>query len=301
MENPMTVLLLGAGKDNLEYLSALRSRYGANVVATDYSADADGRNLADEFIHASYLSVEDISRRLKGKTVHKVLLGTTSHNAYVPKLLLEKKFRIKIEAPIANVRECIDKSRLDLLLKQTGFPNLNTLPAEKGLFKNTSPKSLVIKSGSEKNKRVVFLAPGKEFRIDDQGMIIQNFIEGKEYRIDVFPRDRVFVLEKLKDDIYCNLSGGEVPRPVEECVLNFHRKMGFQNTIVKYDVIHSDKTYIIDLGFDYPIRFCGMISSLGINPVDVLLSYYLFSINRFGEYIRRVNKTSMCVKGLTVL
>ena len=302
MKQGKSILLLGAGNDNRGFLYVLKQNYKVFVIATDYNSNAEGKDLADLFINHSYLDIQDIIEKLNNISVNHVLLGTTAHHAYLPKLFLEKYCNLPIEVPIENARACIDKIQLDELLGQFKLPSLNTRLVSRRQFVNTQEESVILKSASGKNRNVFILKSGERMEVvEPLDMLCQNYVRGNEYRVDIFPGQTPFLMEKAGDNIYRNIPVSSRETGLVETVLKFNRAMGFENAITKYDVIYNDFTYIIDVGFDYPIRFCGLLKNLGVDYIDVLVGFYIEGINRFAEYIKEVNRSSKCVKGLTVL
>ena len=296
------VLLLGAGKDNMGFLRALKSNYPHIVVATDFNGDAPGKSMADLFVNVSYLDTAVILEEIKNRPVAHVLLGTTAHQAYLPKLDIENRRGMVSEVPAENARCCIDKVMLDRMLGALNLAQLGTCFVVGNHYVNTSDHLRLLKSGGTKNMPVVVVKPGESVPVDEnEKMLAQRYIKGRELRVDVFPGHHPFLLEKVEGQVYRNLPDLDGHTPVIDSVLKINRAMKFDRAIVKYDILDNGRPHIIDVGFDYPIRFCGLLADLDIDYIRVLLDYYVKGVDRFEMYAQMVNQSTKCVKGLTVL
>lgn len=306
MNKEKKILILGAGKDNLDFIRCLKKEFGAFVIATDFIKSAEGASLSDKFIHASYLDkdviLEQLVRKPMNKSINHILMGTTCQNAYPTKLYLENKLGLNEEVPVQNAMNCIDKTELDRLLIKIGLPNLNTKNIEQKKYINTAGNPKVVKSKSGKNLDVSILKPGESiFLKDNEKHILQDYVDGEEYRIDLFPGGSTLVLKKLQNDVYEVENNERIHQSVVPVIAEFDNQMGFENAIVKYDVIVKDVPYIIDIGFDYPIRFCGLLNSHYIDFVHVLLEYYLLNKNNFDRYVSLIVQKPTRVKGLQLV
>jgi hypothetical protein len=302
------VLVLGLSGPNLPLLHLLRETASANIVGTDRSVDAPGRALVDLFLNLSYSETEKIAAALKahGITACDILCGTTMDAAFESQVQLAEQFSHKRYPPLSTIRRCRNKPALDEWLGQNGYHNLHTHTLSDRMPDHFP---VVVKSGSAKNLPIRVINTPPELMAyreacgsTGQEWIVQRLITGQEYRVDIFPDGSHIILQHLGSQIYRNLLPDTYDQECSlalSCALRFHQHNSLTAITVKYDIIvHDGRPYIIDIGFDHPIRFEALVRAGGTSYWEAYLDSMLADMNCYGQLIDHIREVFF-VKGST--
>jgi hypothetical protein len=295
------LLVLGLSSSSIPLLQAVRDMYEVCLIGSDRSAQAPGRAYVDMFLNVSYQEVERIARSLNKRGIRacEILLGTTMDAAFETLVVLGSTFSAKPSPPLSTVKRCRNKLLLDDWLKQNGFGHLGS-----SLLESEPPDRypVVVKSISTKNgpahrlRSADELAAFKTANITAQGdWMVQREIRGPEYRIDLFPGGFHLILQHEGGGIYRNILGRQVCRESAlalRCALSFNQKNGLGRQIVKYDIIVQDSNpFLIDVGFDYPLRFEAITKAIGASYWEAYLAFALDNRDLFSGIIEGIQAT----------
>jgi hypothetical protein len=295
------LLVLGLSSSNIPLLEAVRGRSKVCLIGSDWSPQAAGRPYVEVFFSVSYQEVDRIARLLNQRGIRacEILLGTTMDAAFETLVVLGSTFSSKPYPPLATIRRCRNKLLLDDWLKQNGFDHVGS-----SLLENEPPGAypVVVKSLSTKNGPTYRLRSLEEFvafetanNIPPRAWIMQSEIRGPEYRVDLFPGGSYLILHHEGGGIYRNILGQEVcgeSALALRCALSFHHKNGLNSQIVKYDIIVQDsRPYLIDVGFDHPLRFEAVTKAIGASYWEAYLAYALGNRDLFSGIIERIQET----------
>lgn len=302
------VLVLGLSGLNLPLLHLLMQTPSAYIIGTDRSVDAPGRALVELFLNLSYSETEKIAAALKeqGITACDILCGTTMDAAFESQVQLAEQFSHKRYPPLSTIRRCRNKPALDEWLGLNGFEHLNTRPLSDRMPDHFP---VVVKSGNAKNFPIQFINTPSELTScreacgsTSQEWIVQRLITGQEYRVDIFPDGSHIILQHLGSQIYRNVLPDTYDRECSlalSCALRFHQHNSLTAITVKYDIIvHDGRPYIIDIGFDHPIRFEALVRAGGASYWKAYLDSMLADMNCYGQLIDHIREVFF-IKGST--
>ena len=303
------LLVLGLSPSNIPLLQAARDNYEICIIGSDRSPQAAGKGYVDIFLNMSHQDANGIARCLHQRGIHacEILLGTTTDAAFETLVVLGEALSSKGFPPLSTIRRCRDKILLDRWLAQNGFNYLLS-----GSISSEIPKRypVVVKGINAKNGPVHRLQTAEQlaaFKTKNSSelgkWIAQREVRGSEYRIDIFPGECFLILRHEGAEIYRNLLKKDLcaeSKLALECAIAFHRKSELDGQIVKYDVIVEGETpYLIDVGFDHPLRFAAICKAIGASYWKAHLSHGLDNRSLFSDIVEGIQnryyvKGSVC-------
>lgn len=300
------LLVLGLSPSNIPLLQAVRGNYDINIIGSDRSAQAAGLEYVDIFLNISYQDVDGIARCLQQRGVQacEILLGTTTDAAFETLVCLGNALSSRGFPSPSTIRRCRDKLLLDRWLAQNGFNYLLSGPISSEI---RARYPIVVKGIDAKNGPVHRLQTAEQlaafktkYSSDLGKWIAQREVCGIEYRIDIFPDGSFLILRHEGAEVYRNLLKQDVCAASTlalECANAFHRQSELEGQIVKYDIIVEGATpYLIDVGFDHPLRFEAICNAIGASYWKAYLAFGLDDRNLFSDIIERI-QDRFCVKG----
>jgi hypothetical protein len=301
------IVIIGLGAGNEALIGELRSRGVRRIIGVDRSPEAPCAPLVDERIVASYLDYDRIEAGLSTLSLHDpaILAGMTADTAYGTIFRLQRKFGGDAPSPEAFER-CTDKFVLAQYLAANGYDTPET-----HLFDAIAPSPkeypIVIKSRHAKNQPVTvckdaddFAAAQKRMSPEKEPLVVQGFASGTEWRIDIFPDGSHIAFKKVGGALYENVHMGSDDAVAVETVQKFADANGFSGLIVKYDVIvDAEKAYILDIGFDHPLRFFALAKKYGNDFWKLYVDDFVEG-NRGWKSAVEVITGSHCIKGSDV-
>ncbi len=300
------LLVLGLSSSNIPLLRVVRDNYEISLIGSDRSPQAAGRDYVDIFLNISHQDADGIARCLYQRGIHacEILLGTTTDAAFETLVFLGEAFSSKGFPPLSTIRRCRDKLLLDRWLAQNGFNYLLS-----GSISSEIPERypIVVKGINTKNGPVHRLQTAEQlaaFKTKNSSELgkwmAQREVRGIEYRIDLFPGGSFLILRHEGAETYRNLLAKDLCTESAlalECANAFHRKSELEGQIVKYDVIvEGEETYLIDVGFDHPLRFEAICKAIGASYWKAYLSFGLDNRNLFSDIIEGI-QDSYYIKG----
>ncbi|TFB09342.1 hypothetical protein E3V08_00430 [Candidatus Atribacteria bacterium MT.SAG.1] len=269
------LLFLGCNYAQIPYLKIAKDK-GYYVVGTDINQNAPGIKYLDKYYSVGYESVDkliELGNRERFSSCDKVFTAS-SQFAYIGASIFAENFNIPFLDPKA-VDICLDKIKLyELFIKQNlDVPEWMVFDNNKINNINKKWKVFYLKSDYGKSPNYCYRVkdntipklPQKYDRYFRKYFIAQEDILGNHFRIN-WIKDDSFCFFKVSDRIalpvYFIDLGGEVCKNMNNLIY----KLGFQNHLVKFDVIYTEeKCYFIDIGLEPPMRLRLYLQYLGYN------------------------------------
>ncbi|MHA1750861.1 MAG: hypothetical protein ACTSYZ_00700, partial [Candidatus Helarchaeota archaeon] len=268
------LLFLGCNFDQVPYLKIAKEK-GYYIVGTDINQHAPGIKYLDKYYQVGYEDADkliDLGNKEHFSPSDKVFTAS-SQFAYIGASIFAEYFNIPF-LKSESVDICLDKTKLyELFVRH----NLDV------------PEWVIVDSKSENINRkwgVYYLksdygkSPNYCYRIKDNRIpqlpqkydryfrkyfIAQKEVVGNHFRINWVKND-LFCFFKISDRFavpayFIDLSG-EIYKKMNNLIYD----LGFQNHLVKFDVIYSNKKcYFIDIGLEPPMRLRLYLRHLGYN------------------------------------
>lgn len=271
------LLFLGCNFDQIPYLEVAKET-GCYVVGTDINQNAPGIKYLDEYYPVGYEDGDkliDLGNKERFSSSDKVFTAS-SHFAYIGASIFAEYFNIPFPSPKA-VDICLDKIKLYRLFTRHNLnvPEWLVLNGKDNKLDNTSKKWKVFYLKSDygkspkycyrtKNHKIPQL-PQKYDRYFRKYFIAQEEIVGNHFRIN-WIKDDLFCFFKISDSIAVPAYFIDLDGKIYDRMNNLIYALGFQNHLVKFDVIYTDnKCYFIDIGLEPPMRLRLYLRHLGYN------------------------------------
>lgn len=268
------LLFLGCNFDQIPYLKIAKGK-GYYVIGTDINQNAPGIKYLDEYYQIGYEDVDklvDMGKKEQFSSSDKIFTAS-SQFAYIGASGFAENFNIPFLNPKA-VDICLDKTKFYKLFAQQNLDVPEWMMFNNKLNNiNKKWETFYLKSDYGKSPNYCYRIgdnkipqlPQKYDRYFRKCFIAQEEIVGNHFRINWIKND-LFCFFKVSDSFAVPTSfidlGGKIYKKMNNLICN----LGFQNHLVKFDVIYTNnKCYFIDIGLEPPMRLRLYLRHLGYN------------------------------------
>ena len=271
------LLFLGCNFNQMPYLKIAKDK-GYYVVGTDINQQAPGIPYLDKYYQIGYEDVDELVDMGKREhfTASDKVFTASSHFAYIGASIFAQNCNIPFLNPKA-VDICLDKTKLYKLFNRHNLdvPEWLVLNERDNKLESINKKWQIFYLKSDYGK-----SPNYCYRIIDNKIpqlpkehdryfrnhfIAQEEIVGNHFRINWVKGD-LFCFFKVSDSIAIPAHFIDFGGAIYKNMTNLIHDLGFQNHLVKFDVIYTaKKCYFIDIGLEPPMRLKLYLRHLGYN------------------------------------
>lgn len=302
-------MFLGCNSNQIEYLKAAKEKK-YYVVGTDINKNALGIKYLDKYYQVGYENYEqliDLGNKESFKPNDKVFTAS-SQFAYIGASAFAKKFNIPFLNPCA-IDICLNKIKLYELLEKYGFdvPDwkiVNRQDQLRNIAKNWEVFYLKSDYGKSPNycfrisKDVIPPLPKRHDRYFREFFLAQKEIIGTHFRVN-WAKKRIFCFHKISDTIAIPFDFIDLNGKILEKINILIVKLGIQNHLVKFDIIHSGgKYYFLDIGLEPPMRLRLYLNYLGYEFEKIYFQHLVE--NRMNYPVPKDLPKNLIIKGKTV-
>lgn len=284
------ILFLGCNFNQIPYLKRIK-QLGFCIIGTDKNPDAPGKDLCDVFYAVSYDEYEKLIKigiDEKFNSDDKIFTAS-SQFAYIGLSKFASYFNIPF-MPFSSVLICLDKSKLYPFLKnqnisipKTWYVN-NTTELTEILVKN-SKHCFYLKSDFSKNPNYVYKIQSindtdsifwGQDRYLQNVYILQKEVVGKNLRINIF--GDYYNIISFSENTPVSLENKILESQIIKDLKKIIAKLKLYNFLIKFDIIISDKNYVVlDIGLDPPSRMKKIILEKEIDFYNLYVRQYLLN------------------------
>ena len=285
------VFFLGCNYDQIPYLLAAR-QLGFRTVATDLNSAAPGAELADSFHTVGYNDLAGLIHVAEKEnwSPDDRIFTAAAHFAYEGASALAKTMGLPFIKPkLADI--CLDKTKFYQLLADHGVnvPPFRLVSSNKisevGSMVDKD-KTYYLKSDYGKTPNYCYRITNgripelpKQFDAYYRNMfLLQKEVIGTHYRLNIYD-DQICIFYKLTDTAAVPVRYlGPGQKEIVEKLRKVCTELGLDHFLTKFDVImHENKSYVIDLGLDPPMRLKLLCDHLGLDFPSSYTRYYLLN------------------------
>lgn len=298
MREAKTVISVGAGINQVPFIQAL-VRQGMHVVGFDLDEDAPGKELCSHFANISTWDYEKAIKWLDQLNINYAGVGCFScGKAIITQQKIANHYQLvgntqsdyyKVHCDKAFLREKLLQANLSSLVEQR-VKEID-LQQSKKLF--SQDMKYIVKPVSGISSKGIHTVDGENIQAKletlmdnvDNDLIIQPYLDGKEYRIVGLIQDKKikFLALLIKENLFGTVFTGRLyPHIVEDWSRNLVNQItdAFQvgTSAIKIDVIkNGENIEILDLDFGIPGDY-----------FETFIAQYCLDYDYINQYIRMI-------------
>lgn len=291
------LLFLGCNYDQIPYLKFIKKRFDFKIIGVDLNENAPGKLLCDKFYNVGYEDLRGLIEvgKLEKFTKYDMVFTAAAQFAQKGAAHFSAQFGINFPSE-KSIDLCLDKIKYyDYFFKNNiPIPKTWKIKNENELtnkIKESSSKYFYLKSDFSKNPNYVYRfnlsnIPWNSFfwgkdRYLREYYVLQEEVKGISLRINIYgQRFNVFEFSNGKKTFTYHDKINDLK--IIQTLNEFMIKQGINSWLVKFDIILSEKKYVVlDIGIDPPSR---MFKNSKENKIDFVKYYLAQYINSKVEY-----------------